>query len=281
MLPSTSAFLYRELTLSRLQLWHIALILLVSLPLGVLVGFVAGRARRRRLREEGEAIEKVVSETTMNAFLALLGLLLAFTFGNSLSVFQSIKDAITHEAAALGTAFLRADYLAEPGRTDLQTAILDYTRTRVVPKDARIDTAAKAQAFLETSLVAQSRLWPLTIDATRDPTPPPIQAFVAGAMNEALDAHLYRVATLSVPISALTQVMMLAAAVAAVFLVGNRMGMLGHALTWRAFLFAAFLGVLMFMIVDIRRSSEGLIRVDDSALYATIFDMEQALGGRR
>jgi hypothetical protein len=281
MTPSTSAFLYRELTLSRLHLWHIALILAVLLPLGVLAGFFAGRSRRKRLREEGAAIEKLISGTTMNAFLALVGLLLAFTFGNSLSVFQSIKDAITHEAAALSTAFLRADYLAEPGRTELQAAILDYSRTRVVPKDERIDTAAKAQAFLETSLIAQSRLWPLTLAATRDPTPPPIQAFAAGAMNDALDAHLYRVATLSVPIAALTQAMVLASAVAAVFLVGNRMGMLGHALTWRAFLFAAFLGVIMFTIVDIRRGSEGLIRVDDSALYATIFDMEQALGNRR
>jgi hypothetical protein len=86
--PSTSASLYHELTLSRLHLWHIALILLVSLPLAAIAGFYAGRDRRRRLREEGAAIEKVVSDTTMNAFLALLGLLLAFTFGNSLSVFN-------------------------------------------------------------------------------------------------------------------------------------------------------------------------------------------------
>jgi ABC-type multidrug transport system fused ATPase/permease subunit len=277
---STSASLYHELTLSRLHLGQIAVILLVSLPLAVLVGFYIGRTRRRRLREEGDAIEKVVSETTMNAFLALLGLLLAFTFGNSLSVFESIKGAITNEAAALGTAFLRVDYLAEPGRTELQTAILDYAKTRIVPKGARIDTPDKAQAFLEKTLTAQSRLWPLTLEATRDPTPPPIQVFVAGAINAVLDAHLYRLATLSVPISAFTQAMVLAGAVIAVLLVGNRLGMLGHALTWRAFVFAFFLAAIMYTIADIRRSSEGLIRVDDSALYATIFDMEQALAGR-
>jgi hypothetical protein len=274
----TSAFLYQELTLSRLHLGQIALILAVALPLAVAAGYLAGSAARRRLKGETGAIDRVLSQTTTSAFLALLGLLLAFAFGNSLSVFQSIKGAITDEAAALGTAFLRADYLAEPGRSELQAAILDYARTRVVPRDAPIDTAAKAQAFLERSLQAQSRLWPLTLAATGDPTPPPIQAFVAGAVNALLDAHLYRMATLSVPISAFTQAMVLAAATTAVFLVGNRTGMLGHALTWRAFAFASFLGVLMYTIVDIRRSSEGVIRVDDSALRATIFDMEAELG---
>lgn len=274
----TSASLYHELTLSRLHLGMIALILVVSLPLAVAAGYCIGRRMRRRLGADTEAAGRILSETTTSAFLALLGLLLAFAFGNSLAVFQSIKGAITDEAAALGTAFLRVDYVAEPGRTELQTALLDYARTRVVPRDAPIDTAAKAQAFLERSLDAQARLWPLTLEATRDPTPPPIQSFVAGAMNEVLDTHLYRMATLSVPISAFTQGMVLAAAIVAMLLVGDRMAMLNQVPTWRTFVFAVFLGVLMYTIVDIRRSSEGLIRVDDSALQATIFDMEAALG---
>lgn len=277
---TTSASLYQQLTLSQLHLGMVALILLVSLPAAVVAGYRIGRATRRRVGRDTEAVGRVLSETTTGAFLALLGLLLAFAFGNSLSAFQSIKGAITDEAAALGTAFLRVDYLAEPGRTELQTALLDYARTRIVPRDAPIDTTAKAQAFLERSLEAQSRIWPLTLEATRDPTPPPIQAFVAGAMNAVLDAHLYRVATLSVPISAFTQAMVLVAAIATMLLVGDRMAMLGHVLTWRTFTFAIFLGVLMYTIVDIRRSSEGLILVDDSPLRATIFDMEAELAAR-
>lgn len=277
---TTSAALYNRLTLSRVHLGLIALILVVSLPLAIAAGYGVGRRTRQRLGAEADSIGRTLSETTIGAFLALLGLLLAFAFGNSLAVFQSMKAASIDEAAAIGTAFLRVDYLAEPQRTELQTALLDYARTRVIPGNAQLDTAAKARDFLERSLHAQARLWPLTVEATGDPTPPPIQAFVAGAMNAVLDAHLYRVATLSVPISAFTQAMLLAAALAAMFLVGDRMAMLGQVPTWRMLVFAAFLGVLMYTIVDIRRGSEGLIRVDDSALRATIFDMEAALGDR-
>lgn len=85
-----------------------------------------------------------------------------------------------------------------------------------------IDTPEEMQAFLETTLSAQAKLWPLTLEKTQDPTPPPIQAFVAGAINQVLDAHLYRLATLSVPVAAFTQAMVLAATVTAVFLLGNR-----------------------------------------------------------
>jgi hypothetical protein len=57
--------------------------------------------------------------------------------------------------------------------------------------------------------------------------------------------------------------------------------LLGRSLTWRAFAFSLFLGAILFTVVDVRRGYEGLIRVDDSTLNATIFDMEHALADRQ
>lgn len=222
-------------------------------------------------------VDQVVGQTTLGAILALLGLLLAFSFGNALNMSQARKSAIVNEAAALGTAFMRADYLAEPGRTNLQQAILDYTRTRILPDEGRIDSLEAAQDFIAHTLDAQAHLWPLTLEATKDPVPAPIKAFVAGAVNEAVDAHLYRVETLSNPVSDVTQAMMLAAALIALFLLGNRAGIIGRRLTWRTFVFSGFLFVVMVTIMDAQRGSEGLVRVDDTALRTTIFDMQKAL----
>ena len=278
--PTTAAALYTDISLSNLSLVHIAAILALTLPSAALFGYLTGTARRKRLLKRGKEVERTVSETAQGAFLALVGLLLAFTFGNSLSIAQSIKAAATDEAAALGTAFLRADYLAEPGRTDLKVAIFDYASTRLVPQDEPIDTQAELRTWLETSLKAQARLWPLTLAATREPTPPPIQAFVAGAVNDALDAHLYRLATHSVPIAAFTQAVGFAASVMAVFLLADRTGLLGRSLTWRVFLFSFLAGLVLYTVVDVRRGFQGLIRVDQSELRATIFDMDQSLAQR-
>lgn len=100
-------------------------------------------------------------------------------------------------------------------------------------------------------------------------------------MNDALDAHLVRMKTLSQPVSETTLLMIVMAALASLFLLGNRAGLMGRSLTWRTFVFSGFLFVVIMTILDTQRSNEGFARVDDTALRATIFDMEQALAGRR
>ena len=82
------------------------------------------------------------------------------------------------EAVYLGpdVAAQRADTLAEPGRTEIQTARLAYARTRVVEPGARINTPETAAAFVGRSLERQARLWPTALRATAEPTAPAIRA---------------------------------------------------------------------------------------------------------
>lgn len=278
--PATAFPLHDQISLPTFSIQVAALILLVSLPLAALAGFLAGSSRRRRLRPDQSTADLAMSETTLGGLLALLGLLLAFTFGNALSLSQDRKRLIIEEAAALGTVFLRADYLTEPGRTELQTAILDYTKTRIVPDTGSLASIEQAQAFIEKSLQAQARLWPLTVELTADPLPPPMKSFIAGAMNDALDAHLHRTRVLSNPVSDVTQSMLLAVALTALFLIGYRSALNGQPLSWHSFVFSGFLFLVMVVILDTQRAKEGLIRVDDSALRSTVVDMERTLAGR-
>ena len=115
--PTTAAGLFGEITVSAFTLWQVLLLLGLTPPLAIWAGHALGRRRRTRLLAEGMGVEPFLSDATLGAFMALLGLLLAFTFGNALTVAQSIKGSITDEAAVIGTAFLRADYLEEPVRT--------------------------------------------------------------------------------------------------------------------------------------------------------------------
>jgi hypothetical protein len=74
--------------------------------------------------------------------------------------------------------------------------------------------------------------------------------------------------------------MVFAATMAALFLLGERAGMLGRELTWRTFVLSAFLTVLMTTIVDVQRGYAGLIVHNQTPMHATIFDMNAALAGR-
>jgi hypothetical protein len=274
---TSAASLYSQISIPALSMLGTILVLLMTLPLAAVFGFFAGSFRRKRLLAASKEVDMVVGETTLGAVLALLGLLLAFSFGNALNLSQERKSTLVKEATALSTVFLRADYLSEPGRTKLQNSILEYTRTRILPGDGRINSLEDIQAFLDRTLQAQAKLWPMTLEFTADPIPVPIKIFVASAMNDALDAHLYRVETLSTPVSDVTQFMMCIAALIGLFLLGNRAGMVGRKLTWRTFVFSGFLIVVMSTIVDTQRGNEGLVRTNDTSLRVTIFDMESAL----
>jgi hypothetical protein len=274
---TTAAELYEEINLPALSMLSTAVIMALVLPLAAVLGHAIGRAQRQKMIAEGKDVDQATGQTSLGAILALLGLLLAFSFGNSISITQTRKAATIQEATALSTVFLRADYLDEPGRTELKAAILEYAKTRVTPGDGKLNTVQKVQFFLRISLNAQAKLWPLTLQVTADPVPPPIKTFVAGAMNDALDAHLVRLRTLSVPISDYAQAMLLAAAIASLFLLGNRSGAVGRELSWRTFILSSFLFGVMITIADLQTGEQGLIRTDQTALLATIFEMERNL----
>ena len=275
--PVTFAAAYDQITLPVLRLSTLTLLLLFVLPLSAVLGYVSGKSTRRRHANAGLEVDIRAGETTVGAVLAILGLLMAFSFGNALTLVHAAKSALVDEAAALGTAFARADFLVEPGRSDLKQAIREYATTRIVPNNGAIDTLEKAQTFLEESLRAQSKLWPLTLENTADPVPAPIKVFFAGAINEVLDAHLFRMKTLSNPVAFPAQLIVLGAALTALFLMGNRSGLLGRALTWRTFVLSGFLIVIILLIADTYRVEGGLIQLDNSTLRAAIADMQSAM----
>jgi len=275
--PSMIPEVYERITLPFLGLGAMAIVIAVLLPAFAILGFMTGRGNRNRKIASGEDVDLRAGESSLGAIMALLGLLLAFSFGSALSVLESRKTDIITEANALGTAFLRADYLPEPSRSELKAVLYDYAQTRIVPETAGIVSADEAMAFIQRSLAAQDRLWPVTLEATREPLAPAIATFVASSVNDVLDAHQVRMRSISVPVSELSQVMVVVTALAALFLLGNRTGIAGRALTWRTYVFAGLLFLVMVTVLDVQRASQGLIRVDQSALHATLAAMEAEL----
>ena len=276
--PFTLPEVYERITLPLLGLGTTALVLVVLLPTFAILGFLTGRRNRNRKIASGDEVDLRAGEASLGAIMALLGLLLAFSFGSALSLLESRKSDIITEANALGTAYLRAAYLPEPSRGELMSALHDYARTRIIPETGGIVSTEDARAFIERSLAAQERLWPLTVAATAEPLPPAIATFVAGSVNDVLDAHQLRMRSISVPVSELSQVIVVVTALAALFLLGNRAGMAGRALTWRTYTFAGLLVLVMVTVLDVQRASQGFIRVDQSALKATLAAMEAETG---
>jgi hypothetical protein len=271
--PVAADQLYSSFQLPLFPFEQIVLFLAIILPVSVYVGYRLGRATYLRDGVPTDAPAHDYGGTSLGAMLALLGLLLAFSFGSALNWADARNKALVDDAATIGTAFLRADILSEPGRSELRNALLDYARTRYMPKGS-IQTKEDLQAFFSETLAKQSRLWPVAIDAVGGDTPPPIQTFILGSVNNVLDAHTSRFRTGSEALPTVIKLMLLSAAILALIFVGNRSAIQGRQLTWRTFALSGLLSVVMIVILDLDRPREGLITINSDAIRATISELE-------
>jgi cation transport ATPase len=107
-------------------LWLINLIVTGTVLLIIELGWQLGRYRRSHHIEE----EKAPVNAAVGATLNLLAFLLAFTFSIAASRFDIRKQIVLQEANAIGTTYLRADYLEENMREEVRTALREYTVLR-------------------------------------------------------------------------------------------------------------------------------------------------------
>lgn len=261
--------------------------LLYRMPIGVslavfiviLVAVLEGGFRfgmRRRDRWKDVHSEAGGGGLVQNATLALLGLMIAFTYSFTVSHYETRKRDVIDEANALGTAFLRAGLEKERGGLELQRALLEYARTRVVTPE-RSATAEDDQAMLARTLAAQSKIWPATERVMKAGPVNPMEVALMTSVNEVIDMHTERVTT---GFDSLPQVVfwtLLFIAAVAVMIGGYTAGLSGMMCRYRMFAFILVLAATIHLIVDFDRSMRGFIRISQKPMISTIADMEARL----
>ena len=90
----------------------------------------------------------------VGATLGLLAFLLAFTFGMAASRYDTRKQLVLQEANAIGTTYLRAEFLQEPQRSDIRNVLREYAALR-----AQGVTLLMTPAVMAQSSALHDRLW--------------------------------------------------------------------------------------------------------------------------
>ncbi len=257
----------------------LVLLILFVLPLAAFLGFRFGVLEYERLGYDKVPADKIPGGTSLGALLALLGLLLGFAFSSSINWREARKTALIEEAADIGSAFLSADLLVPKARDQLQPVILAYAKTRIAnPQD--IKTKQAFDALLARTRDAQAQIWPATLQALSKEDSEPIKALVARSVMNMFDAHTRRIAAAGEHIPNPAMIMIVAAAIIAISIVGNRSALQGRPLTWRTFTFAGVLSIVIIVIFDLDRSFEGSMRANTDPMIEVIYDMEAALTHR-
>ncbi len=246
-------------TLGRIPLWaFFALTILISL-LAVEAGFRLGRWRRLHSQREHEA--PVGSMVT--AALGLLAFMLAFTFGIAESRFETRRHLVVDDANAIGTAFLRADFLAEPHRTEVKNLLREYVAVRVEPALHPEDT----EQAVARSEQLQDALWARATAESREHPDSDVVGLFIQSLNEVIDVHGKRIAArFRSHVSVSNWLVLGIVAMLSMVATGYHTGVSGprSATATVAIVFA--FSVVILLVADLDRPQEGLTSVSQQPL---------------
>ena len=248
-------------------------LLSVALFGGMLLAFEVGRriGLRRLAREPSGVLGGAgVIEA---AVLALLGLLIAFTFSGAMSRFDARRHMIVDETNAINTAYLRLDLLLPDAQPPLRASFRRYLDSRIEAYRKLPDLAA-ARAELARGTAIQAEIWHRAVAASRD-VPAPAGMLLLASLNEMFDITTKR--TLAGAIHPPTTIFVVLGAlvlVASCFAGHSTATSKTH--SWiHMFGFALTFSVAVYLIIDIEYPRMGLIRVD--AFDRALVELKQTL----
>jgi hypothetical protein len=189
--------MYDTSTLDFLPLWGVFLASALLMVAAIELGYKMGKKKLARLSED--AIPHLGGAVA--ASLGLLAFMLAFTFGVGTDRWDKKTSAILEESNAIGTAYLRTDFLPEPFRSNSRRILVEYVdhhlttrdttrelRKKSNPVEAEItirDTVAKIKGY-------HDELWAEAV-AVAALHPTPITSLFAQAVNDLIDLQQVRI----------------------------------------------------------------------------------------
>ena len=211
--------------------------------------------RQRRYVTEGD--EEKHFGLVVGATLTLLALIIGFTFSMALTRYDQRKNYEEAEANAIGTEFLRADFLPAADAAKVHTLLLSYIDQRILFYEVR-DAQQLRQIDAQTEKL-QTELW----SAVRPPAlaqPTAVTALAVAGMNDVLNSQGYTQAAWWNRIPAAAWSLMVAIAICANALIGfDAKKAAGKSrFLW---VLPLVVSIAFFLIADIDAPRRGMIKV--------------------
>jgi hypothetical protein len=159
------------------SLWVVTPLMILLVLAGLELGHRIGRIK---------PIAETQVSTVSVPLLALVGLLLAFSFGMAGDRYALRRATIVQEANAIGTFWLRTSLMPEPTKSEMRSRVRRYVDIRVEHRAARTDLETLAKLDVEAERL-ESELWAqLEQDAQRAPEAARVR-LVVPALNAMID----------------------------------------------------------------------------------------------
>ena len=191
------------------------------------------------------------------ATLTLLGLIIGFSFSMAISRYDQRKNYEEGEANAIGTEYLRADFLPAADRMNVRALLTKYLDQRVLFYETRDENALRHIDAATAQL--QAELW----SAVRSPVasqPIPVLTLTVSGMNDVLNSQGYTQTAWWNRIPPGAWFLMVTIALCSNLLVGLDSHWAGARVS-RLLVLPLVLSIAFFAIADIDSPRRGVIRV--------------------
>lgn len=216
----------------------------------------------RRLARQPE-LEIDSSPTIDAAIFALLGLLLAFAFGSAVSRLDLRRQLIIQESNAVGTAYLRLDFLPAAEQPAMRKLFRDYVDTRLNAfRD--IHNAALYQQHLRHAAELQREIWRLGTSALPAERAQDSMVSLLESLNEMFDVATARTLAVETHLPDLIIALLVGVALLSGLVAGRSMARRPQRSPFHIYTYAAVVAISLYAIMDLDHPRYGLIRLNAS-----------------
>lgn len=196
------------------------------------------------------------------ATLGLLAFLLAFTFGMAATKFDERRMLVIDESNAIGTTYLRSEYLPDPYRIQIKKLLKDYVFVHAGPL-----TPETIALRIKNSENLQDQIWQQAVEVVeKNPNSVAIGLFIQ-SLNQMIDLAATRVNIgMRVRIPFIVWIALYFVTILALGTVGYQIGLIqGRYIGITLLLILTFSSVIV-LIVDLDRPQEGFIKISQQSL---------------
>ena len=193
------------------------------------------------------------------ALLALLGLILAFTFGMASSRFDERRELVIEEANNIGTVILRTDIYPDSIKNILKTNLKAYVEERIAFYQSGMDIH-DAETHYKNADVIGRKIWAITAEYAKKDNITTKTSELIPALNSMIDITTTRRADGEATIPDSIMYFLFILCVSSAFLLGydNK-----RKVDWIILIgFTIMLSITVFTIIDLDRPRNGLINMD-------------------
>jgi hypothetical protein len=244
-----------------LSSWQLALIIIAVIGAATAAGHTAGKY----LREHSETLREPFG-VLQGALLGVVGLILAFGLTLAVGRYQDRRAATVAEANTIETTYLRAQLIAEPGRSRSLGLLRSYTTLALrVSNDVPDSTGMRRTTAAQE--VLQRRLWRLGGQAISAAPVASAPRLYIDSLNTTIDQQAIRLASLNNRVPGAVLALEVIGAAVALALLAMHISLLGRGLV--PMLAAAVLMTLLLLVTfDLDRPTRGLIKVPSTPLQS-------------